>query len=99
MENISQWVGLKPKEVNQEIEQLNQNNQSSLDKINLVKTVPGIGPVISTTLVADLPELGQLTAKQISRLVGTAHQVRSCHHLRRFSRRNGCPSACLGNSQ
>jgi transposase len=59
-------------EVNQEIEQLNQNNQSSLDRINLVKTVPGIGPVISTTLVADLPELGQLTAKQISRLVGVA---------------------------
>jgi transposase len=60
------------KEVNQEIEQLNQNNQSSIDKINLVKTVPGIGSVISTTLVADLPELGQLTAKQIARLVGVA---------------------------
>jgi transposase len=60
------------KEVNQEIEQLNQNNQSSIDKINLVKTVPGIGPIISTTLVADLPELGQLTAKQIARLVGVA---------------------------
>lgn len=28
--------------------------------------------VISTTLVSDLPELGQLTAKQISRLVGVA---------------------------
>jgi transposase len=37
-----------------------------------VKTVPGIGQVISTTLVSDLPELGQLTAKQISRLVGVA---------------------------
>ena len=33
---------------------------------------PGIGQVISTTLVSDLPELGQLTAKQISRLVGVA---------------------------
>lgn len=59
-------------ELNQEIEQLNQNNQAWLDRINLVKTVPGIGQVISTTLVADLPELGQLTAKQISRLVGVA---------------------------
>jgi transposase len=28
--------------------------------------------VISTTLVSDLPELGQLTAKQIARLVGVA---------------------------
>ena len=34
--------------------------------------MPGIGQVISTTLVSDLPELGQLTAKQISRLVGVA---------------------------
>jgi transposase len=59
-------------ELNQEIEQLNQSNQSWVDKINLVKTVPGIGQVISSTLVADLPELGQLTAKQISRLVGVA---------------------------
>ena len=59
-------------ELNQEIEQLTQHNQSWVDKINLVKTVPGIGPVISTTLVSDLPELGQLTAKQISRLVGVA---------------------------
>jgi transposase len=59
-------------QVNQEIEQLNQNDRASLDKINLIKTVPGIGSVISTTLVSDLPELGQLTAKQISRLVGVA---------------------------
>lgn len=59
-------------EVNQEIEQLNQNDRASIDKINLIKTVPGIGSVISTTLVSDLPELGQLTAKQISRLVGVA---------------------------
>jgi transposase len=59
-------------ELNQEIEQLTQHEQSWVNKINLVKTVPGIGPVISITLVADLPELGQLTAKQISRLVGVA---------------------------
>jgi transposase len=59
-------------ELNQAIEQLTQLNQEWVTKINLVKTVPGIGQVISTTLVADLPELGRLTAKQISRLVGVA---------------------------
>jgi transposase len=60
------------KKLNQEIEQITQSNQSWQEKVNLLKTTPGIGPVISTTLVADLPELGQLTAKQISRLVGVA---------------------------
>jgi transposase len=58
--------------LNQEIEQLTQNNQQWIDKANLLKTTPGIGKVISTTLVSDLPELGQLTSKQISRLVGVA---------------------------
>ncbi|MFM6631125.1 MAG: IS110 family transposase, partial [Microcystis panniformis] len=58
--------------LNQEIEELTQANQEWLEKVNLLKTVPGIGQVISTTLVSDLPELGQLTAKQISRLVGVA---------------------------
>jgi transposase len=60
------------KQLNQEIEQLTQKNQQWINKVNLLKTTPGIGQVISTTLVSDLPELGQLTAKQISRLVGVA---------------------------
>ncbi|GBD52819.1 IS110 family transposase [Microcystis aeruginosa NIES-298] len=53
--------------LNQEIEELTQANQQWLEKVNLLKTVPGIGQVISTTLVSDLPELGQF-----SRLVGVA---------------------------
>jgi transposase len=60
------------KKLNQEIEELTQSNQAWIDKVNLLKTIPGIGQVISTTLVSYLPELGQLTAKQISRLVGVA---------------------------
>jgi len=41
-------------------------------KEELVTSVPGIGPVISRTLVADLPELGQIGHKQITALVGYA---------------------------
>jgi transposase len=36
------------------------------------KSVPGIGPVVSATLLADLPELGTLTRQQIAALVGVA---------------------------
>jgi transposase len=60
------------KKLNQEIEELTQSNQEWIEKVNLLKTIPGVGQVISTTLVSYLPELGQLTAKQISRLVGVA---------------------------
>jgi transposase len=39
---------------------------------NLLKSVPGVGPVISRTLLAELPELGRLNRKQIAALVGVA---------------------------
>ncbi len=39
-------------------------------KENLLRSVPGIGPIVSRTLLADLPELGRLNRKQIAALVG-----------------------------
>jgi len=45
-------------------------------KENLLRTVPGIGPVVSRTLLADLPELGRLNRKQIAALVGVAPLAR-----------------------
>jgi transposase len=39
---------------------------------DLLKSVPGIGSVISRTLLAELPELGCLNRKQIAALVGVA---------------------------
>jgi transposase len=38
----------------------------------LLRTAPGIGTVISATLLAELPELGQLTGKQLAKRVGVA---------------------------
>jgi transposase len=37
-----------------------------------LRSVPGVGPVIARTLIASLPELGQLNRKQIAALVGVA---------------------------
>jgi transposase len=39
---------------------------------DLLRSVPGVGPVLSVTLLAELPELGQLNRKQIAALVGVA---------------------------
>ena len=41
-----------------------------LDKI--IQSVPGLGPVVSARLIAELPELGTLNRKQIAALVGVA---------------------------
>lgn len=38
----------------------------------LLRSVPGVGPVLSWTLLAHLPELGRLTHRQIAALVGVA---------------------------
>ena len=42
------------------------------EKRDLLLSVPGIGPVVVNTLLGDLPELGQLTKKQIAALTGVA---------------------------
>ena len=42
------------------------------DKEDLLASVPGVGPVISRTLMAELPELGQLGRKEIAALAGLA---------------------------
>ena len=38
----------------------------------LLQSVPGVGPVLSRTLLGELPELGQLSHSQIAKLVGVA---------------------------
>lgn len=38
----------------------------------LLQSVPGIGPVVARTLLAELPELGQLNRRAIAKLVGVA---------------------------
>lgn len=49
------------------------NTNPDLKKIEKqISSVVGIGPVVSRTLIAELPELGQLNAKKIAALVGVA---------------------------
>ena len=42
------------------------------EKEDLLRSVPGVGPITSTTLLAELSELGHLNRKQIASLVGVA---------------------------
>jgi transposase len=49
---------------------------------DLLQSVPGIGPILSLTLLAELPELGQLSHGQIAALVGVAPLNRDSGTLR-----------------
>jgi transposase len=42
------------------------------EKEDLLASVPGVGPVIARTLIAELPEIGQLGRKEIAALAGLA---------------------------
>ena len=41
-------------------------------KDELLQSIPGIGPVVSRTLLAEMPELGALTREQVAALAGVA---------------------------
>lgn len=42
------------------------------ERDDLLRSVPGIGPVVARTLLAELPELGRLDRRAIAKLVGVA---------------------------
>lgn len=63
------------------------------EKEELLQSTPGVGPVVPTTLLATLPELGTLTGKQISALVGVAPFNRDSGMLR------GTRTVCGGRAQ
>lgn len=58
--------------LNDEMSERIKNSDAWKRKDELLKTVPGVGPTTSRTLLTTLPELGTLTNKQIAALVGVA---------------------------
>ena len=49
---------------------------------NLLKSVPGVGKVVSSTLLIELPELGRLNRRKIAALVGVAPLNRDSGNMR-----------------
>jgi len=56
----------------EEIHSAIKQDSRKLDNCQKIESVPGLGPVTASTLVADLPELGKLNRKEIAALVGVA---------------------------
>jgi transposase len=60
------------KKLDQDIDQMITRSPIWKAKENLLLSVKGVGPVLSRTLLAELPELGRLSRQEISKLVGVA---------------------------
>ncbi|UOA25476.1 hypothetical protein DSM107133_00148 [Pseudosulfitobacter sp. DSM 107133] len=54
------------------IEQIIASEEGLATTAAILRSVPGIGPVASTMLIAEMPELGQITGEQAAALTGLA---------------------------
>lgn len=66
------WLEQELDRADQDLDRSIQQSPIWKQNEDLLRSVPSVGPVISRTLLAELPELGALNRKQISALVGLA---------------------------
>jgi transposase len=66
------WLQEKLSKLDEEIDQFVQATPLWKEKDAILRSVPGVGRVTSSTLLGMLPELGKLNRQQIAALVGVA---------------------------
>ncbi len=67
-----QWLRDEIRQLDQAIDQFIAQHPDFKQKDDLLQSVPGVGRITSSKLIADVPELGQCDRKQIAALIGTA---------------------------
>jgi transposase len=66
------WLEKRLSMFDDELGELIRNTPLWRERDELLRSVPGVGKVLSSTLLAQLPELGMLNRKQIAALAGLA---------------------------
>ena len=66
------WLEQRLKERDGELDRRLRNSPLWREREDLLRGVPGVGPVLCATLLAELPELGRLGRRAIAKLVGVA---------------------------
>jgi len=67
-----EWLKKSIQELDRDRDQFIKRSPLWQAKADLLRSAPGIGPIASASLIADLPELGQLNRREIAALVGVA---------------------------
>lgn len=76
------WLTAELRRVDRELDDAIEQHPVWRLQEDLLRSMPGVGRVLSRTLLADLPELGCLNRKQIAALVGVAPLNRDSGALR-----------------
>jgi transposase len=66
------WLTQQLEDLDHQVREMIQRSPLWRAQDDLLQSVPGIGPVVSATLIAELPELGHLNRHEIAALVGVA---------------------------
>lgn len=70
--NHIQWLEKCCHKLNKDLNRMIQNSPLWRAKDKILRSAKGVGPVLSLTLLNDLPELGTLNRKEVAALVGVA---------------------------
>ncbi len=76
------WLERRLHEVDRDLDHTIQASPVWRATENLLRSAPGVGPILSRTLLGELPELGILNRKQIAALVGVAPLARDSGTLK-----------------
>jgi len=76
------WLESDLSEIDDDLRKRLRTSPLWREQDDLLQSVPGVGPILSLTLLAELPELGQLSHRQIAALVGVAPLNRDSGTLR-----------------
>jgi len=76
------WLEQELDEIDQDLKETLHKSPVWREKENLLRTVPGVGPQLTISLLAYLPELGTLNRKSIAALAGVAPFNRDSGTLR-----------------
>lgn len=66
------WLEKELSRTDRELDETVKGSSTFKENEALLRTVPGVGPVLCRTLLAELPELGSLSSRELSALVGVA---------------------------
>lgn len=66
------WLSQQLAELDRELDQLLRASPVWREKEDLLRSIPGIGPVVARTLLGELPELGRLDRWEVAALAGVA---------------------------
>jgi transposase len=77
-----EWLKKEIADLDRDLRQRIEESPIWRVKDNLLQSIPGVGKVLSATLLAELPELGKLNRRQIAALVGVAPYNRDSGMMR-----------------